>query len=512
MPLPSTRIVDVAGIPALVAPVEGVFIGTLTFGVGRRDETARSSGVAHLIEHLVMSRVGRIDVSHNARTADEDVSFYAHGDAAAVADFLNQVAAAINTLHEITDEDVAVQRLIITNELGAEDERPGRGALVDRFGNQSIGLLTMGSPAHRSHTRDDALQFADTWLHAGNAVMSFTGEIPANLAVTLPQARPLPERIEPKLVRGGQWVFNGNIPLTITMVMPTANFGAYQLAARILSDQLHKQLREQQSLIYSVQPATFKLNNESSLVFCALDPRPETALRAGAEALKVIRDLAENGPTEDQLAQMVDQWAHAEDHPALHYEYLDAKAISLARGRISADQINEFPDLAAVTVADVQQVLKAGLPDAFVTLGEDVHAESVEHVNEALGLPPAGDPDAYFAGLSRKELLRVLKKPDIETYSGVKAHGTKGWFLAIDDERISWVAPTGDVSEVRFDQIVLALYSVRNRAWLFFWATGTISFIDRDQWREDPKLHATIKSRIPDNLQAFIDVDEASTA
>ena len=91
MPLPLVSVTDISGIPAYTADIRSAFTGTLTFGVGQRDATARTSGLAHLIEHLVMKRVGKVIVAHNATTADETVSFYAQGNPAAVCDFLTRV-------------------------------------------------------------------------------------------------------------------------------------------------------------------------------------------------------------------------------------------------------------------------------------------------------------------------------------------------------------------------------------------------------------------------------------
>lgn len=511
MVLPTLSVVDVDGIPAYWADVRTAFTGTLVFGVGLRDETARTAGLAHLIEHLVMARVGRVNISHNASTSDEAISFYAQGAPDAVADFLTRVGEAISTLDETTEETVAEQRRIISNELGDSDERPGRGHLIDRFGNQSLGLMDLGSPAHRSHTREEVLRFAVDWLHAGNAALSFTGPIPEGLTVRLPAARPTPARPEAAVLRRGQWVVNGQIPVALSLQLDSDDLAAKTVASTLLSDALLDTLRAERHLIYSVDSQWFPLSETGGLAAYALDPRPEHALEAAAAALSVIRRLASEGPTEDAVAEQRVRWRAGDDDPENHADFVHTRALAVVRGRRAPGDVTGPPSLDGVTPDAIQALLAEALESVFVTFGDDLEAESEEQISDALGLKPAEDPDPLFPSLSKRELLRHYMQDTTEIFGGKLFSGARGADLVIDTERVSLV--DDGVFEVRFDDLVLVTYSERLRLWTLIARQGHLLFVDLDEWRRPKQLHALLGERLPGWAQCEVDaVPAAATA
>lgn len=150
MPQAPFATATVDGVPCFWADAEGPFTATLMFGVGLREETAITAGTARLVQHLVMQLVGTVQVDHGSFTGDKCLAFSASGSQSAVFDFLARVITAVSSLHEITDEDVRLQKHVIAEKLGPADELPGRGPFLDRFGATSLGLNDVGSPAHRS--------------------------------------------------------------------------------------------------------------------------------------------------------------------------------------------------------------------------------------------------------------------------------------------------------------------------------------------------------------------------
>lgn len=503
MTLPPITVVDVDGIPAYWADIRTAFTGTLTFGIGLRDETARTAGLAHLIEHLVMARVGRVNVTHNATTADESVSFFAQGAPEAVADFLSRVARAISSLHETTDDTVLEQRRIISNELGDADERPGRGHLVDRFGNRSIGLLDLGTPAHRSHSRAEVLRFADDWFHAGNAALSFTGPIPEGLTIVLPPARPMPERPEARVIRHGQWVVNGEVPVVVSLVFDSEDRATAAVATSLLNDAFHDRLRGERHLIYSVLTQQLPLGIDTLLCAYALDPRPEHVVETARAALDVIRGLASDGPTAEAVAEQLDRWRHSDADPANHTDYLDGRAVAMLRGRRERGDVSPPPSLDAVTPAAIQALFATSLETVFVTLGDDLEAEGDEQITEALGLPPAEDPDPLFPSLTKRELLRHYTQDTTEIFGGKLFSSARGADLVVDTERVSLV--DDGVFEVRFDHLVLATYSEKLKLWTLIAEQGHLLFVDLDMWRGAAKLHTLLGQRIPGAVQVEVD-------
>ncbi|MGC5222468.1 M16 family metallopeptidase [Micromonospora sp. DT81.3] len=513
MPLPSISHLTIDGIPTYVADIRAIYTGTLTFGVGMRDESARTAGTAHLLEHLVMQRVGKVKVAHNATTADETISFYAQGAPHLVADFLSRVATAIATLHQITDADVAEQRRVITAELGEGDEFVGRGPLLNRFGANSLGLLDIGSPAHRSLTREAALAFADSWLHTGNAVLTFTGDVPPGLALHLPAARSLPDRPTPVILphRRTGWLVDGPMPLAISMLLGPASNAAVGVAGSLLADALHSELRTAQHKIYSVSPFVGAVTANSRFVAYALDPRPEDAVAAGRGAVQVIRTLAEMGPDEAQLLEELDRWSQGDDDPAAQAEVLDAVAVSVVRGRRDPDDLVPIVT-EGLTREDIRRVIAAAVPSLFVTFGAGIVSDRDHGVTEALGIPFSEQPEAYTAGLTKTQLVMHLAKPGVALFSPRMFRGMGGWNLAIDHERATLTVPGEPPFEIRFDDVVLAGYSDTDSFWSLVAAGGDGLSLHLDDWRGRAQLHRLLEERLPSEAQFRIAVGEAEVA
>lgn len=505
MTLPEITRHVVGGIPTYTADIAIPFTGSLVFGVGRRDESAVTAGTAHLLEHLIMQRVGKVTVAHNATTGDETVSFFAQGAPALVADFLSRVARAISTLHEITDADVSEQRRIIAAELGEHDERAGRGPLLDRFGAKSIGLLDVGSPGHRSLTRDQALAFADEWFHSGNAALCFTGRIPEGCEVMLPAARPMPEREEATVIRSHAWVANGSTPLCLSIVLDGASNGAAMVAATALVvDQLFAELRTAQHLVYSVEPFMAPLTPDKRFVAFALDPRPADVVAAASSALEVIRRLASEGPTEAMVRDALDQWEQALVDPGMHAESLEALVTSILRGRRATDELSP-PDISTVTAEDIRTVIADSLPSVFVTFGEDTLSTDLNDITEALGLPFVDIPAPLYATLGKTELFKRLMTSGVETFNPRMFRGLRRSQFVIDHDRIAWMGPDGAI-EIVYDDVALSTYSETHRFWTVLAYSGDLILIDFDDWRAGDKAHSLLQARLPADRQIRIEV------
>ncbi|GAA1928185.1 hypothetical protein GCM10009775_20320 [Microbacterium aoyamense] len=500
MTLPAVSSVDVAGVPAFVVHTPDPLAGQLIFGVGLRDETAPTAGTAHLIEHLVMSRVGKVSIPHNARTDDETISFFAQGAPDKVADFLSRVSRAIVSLHEVTDDDVAEQRRIIAAELGEDDELPGRGALLDRFGAQSLGLLDVGTPGHRSITREQALAFADAWLHTGNAVLVFSGDVPDALDISLPPARALPPRTTADVIRGGAWVANGPQTVVVSLVLRGARAeGAIAIAGATIAGALHEDLRTHRQLIYSVAPFDAPLDRDAHFVAFALDARSEDALAAATYALETLRRLAESGISDEQHAQELEDWWNDIAVPASQLETVEAMAISVLRSR------RERSDLTINAPADltrdvVRQVIADAIPTVFVTFGDQVLSASEAEVSEALGLPFVDLPQPLYSTLSKAALMKRLTASGVEVFNAKMFRGMRGAQFVIDHDRIAWVS-SKEIMEIPFDDVALAMYSEARRSWAVLGTGGDLLVMERDQWRSGDAAHALLSRRLPAERQ-----------
>jgi len=501
---PQITLTDIGGIPAYTAESGGAFVGSLTFGVGRRDETAPTAGTAHLLEHLIMLRVGKVSIPHNASTGDETISFYAKGAPAHVADYLNRVARAVSTLSEVSDADVEEQRRVIAAELGEDDERPGRGALLDRFGAQGLGLLDVGAPGHRSITREQVLAFAESWLHAGNAGLTFTGPPPEGLDISLPAARDVPVRDQGAVIRSGAWVVNGSIPVCVTLVIDgLGDEDAAPLAGAIIEDALYEELRTKQALVYSIEPFAPSLGRGRRLLALALDPRPEDALKAATAAVRFLRGLAEAGPTPAMMSEAVASWRQYLEDPDIAEHRVDQQVAAVLRGRQAPDD-TEFPDLSTITAERVRAVIAASIDSVFITFGDDQLSVDADAVTQELGLPLVQEGSPVYAGLNRAALFKELMRDEVESFSPRMFRKMGGSTLIIDPERIAGLFSDGYV-EMDYQDVALALYSEAHRFWALLQTGGDLLIVDRDVWRGDGKIHQLLEARVPKDRQIRVD-------
>lgn len=502
--LPPVSVHQINGIPVYRSDIATPFTGTLTFGVGRRDETAKTAGIAHLLEHLIMLRVGKVTVAHNATTDDETVSFFAQGDAQLVTDFLNRVGSAVRTLGDCTESDVDAQRKIIAAELGNDDERAGRGALLDRFGVQSVGLIEFGSPGHRSLTRAEALSFAEEWFHAGNAAVALTGPIPDGLDITLPPARELPERPPAEVIRGGAWVMNGSTPVTISLVTSTdGDPAALPLADAVIADALFAALRTERGLVYSVNPFIAPLSRSSRFLAYALDPKQSDTLAAAAHGLDVIRRLAEDGPSDAQLSESLDQAQQYFADPSGQADALHGMVRAFLRGRTDLDDVS-VPDVWSVSREQVKRVIADAIETLFVTFGDGSLDADVDAIVEALRLPFVTLSVPLYSTMGKAQLFKRLMAAGVETFNPRMLRGMKGYQIVIDHDRIACIFADG-VMEISYDDVALAAYSEGQRFWAVLAMGGDLIVIDRDDWRGEKKMHALLESRLPQDRQIRID-------
>src|SRR3712207_8922450 len=86
-PFPMTH-GDVDGVRTLSADLAVDPTLTLAFGVGDCDLTPSTAGITHLVEHLVLRRVGHVAVPSNGASGLLATSFYAVGSERERVDFV----------------------------------------------------------------------------------------------------------------------------------------------------------------------------------------------------------------------------------------------------------------------------------------------------------------------------------------------------------------------------------------------------------------------------------------
>lgn len=497
------------GIPVMWSDIRSTFSGALTFAIGVQDESARKAGITHLLEHLVMSQVGTVSLNHNATTNDVALSFYAQGPAHLVADYLNRVAASIRAIDDITDDAVRAEGSHIAAELGDGNDTTGTGPLLERYGAATLGLLDLGFPAHRSLTRADAVAWARTWLHSGNAVLTFSGPMPQQLDVTLPPAAPLPERpvITPLPHRVHGWVGGGRVPVALSFDLTNPNRDIKFVTGLAIEKALFEELRTARHLVYSVEGHVGLRSHDTSAVTQVLDPQPENILATAEAALAVLRGLATQGPSQDLLDRVVEEWRNSEEDSDVLYSALLGSAARWVRDGVEPLGIDHRP-MATVTPEQVRQTVARSLDTLLVSFGDFETDMTPEAMSDRLQLPWARTPKGHYESMGGKEMFKALMRSESDIFDAKRFGGQRGQQIVLDPERLSWIIPDYGVTECRWDGIVLAGRCGTCGLWDITDTSGDGMLLQPTKWRGGDKIAPKLVARL--NPESVYPIEHAA--
>jgi predicted Zn-dependent peptidase len=173
---------EVDGVPVLWAEAPGPLTGTLVFGVGARDETFRTIGVTHLVEHLAMSTLPRVHYEHNAAVDLDKTEFYAAGKPEHVVSFL---AAVCEALGDLPLDRIEKEAGVLAAE-GGHVAHPTAAVLLNRrFGANGAGLALWEGPGYDRLTAEHVTEHVRKFFTKANAVVTFTGAAAGGADVAL---------------------------------------------------------------------------------------------------------------------------------------------------------------------------------------------------------------------------------------------------------------------------------------------------------------------------------------
>jgi hypothetical protein len=431
------------GIPVLSADLETIPTATLTFAVGTRHETPQTSGIAHLVEHVVMRRVGYLPVLYQAVTGPGTISFMITGDDDAMVDFLDRVCESIRHLAEVDLDDIELERKTIAVEIGDGAEDRSDGLWVRRFGLRDLGLLDLRSPGVRNITPEAVREFATRHLHGGNAGLVVTGAVPARLRLQLPEPTRHPEASgDPISSRADlpAWTHWEGAPVALSFELRTDVPQATAVRA-CLEAAFMRRLRFERGLIYSIEHDVMEIEPGRLLVTLALDPLTAELPEAYASAVELFRDLAENGPAESELEFARQYLAAMSVHSSWAAGYLQESVVELIRGVELPDFRAEIDGALATEADDVASALRDALPTLLVsTRLEELPVEIVERA----GLDPLPlRTNVLSVGSilgSAKEQIRESLAGRAEMLSPRRGTGLKGLQLYITDEQMTFIS------------------------------------------------------------------------
>ena len=380
----------------LALPQQHLHRAVITYAarVGPRFERHQTAGLSHFLEHMLHRGTDRWPSAHDQAVAVESLGCTLDASTGVDHGTLTltcppeSLEEAIELLGEITRaprfSDIDLERGIVHEEL--LEDRDERGRLVDPdaivrgslFGEHPLGFPIGGTPATLA-TFDEALLRSHHARHytTASSVVALAGRLPPRARLTRALERafaghPAGRRVtsarfrrrapEPSLhvVRS----LASQVSLRIGALGPGhehADEPATELLLRVVDDgtstRLYETLCDRLGLCYEVS-AAWEAYDEIGLFDVAAEAQDEAIPRVLAELLAMLRALADEGPTPDEVekAKRRARWQaqRAADQPETNAEDL---ALSALQGgpRTTAERLGR---LDAVSAADVRRAAR----------------------------------------------------------------------------------------------------------------------------------------------------------
>ncbi|ADB30535.1 peptidase M16 domain protein [Kribbella flavida DSM 17836] len=336
---------------------------TLTFAVGARDETLPTVGVAHALEHLVMSTVRRLPIKLDGQVDTMTTSFMASGSPARVGEFLNGVCAALAV--------PPVSRLPLeAGVLAAEDgwvTHPMAALLYYvRYGARGPGLAWLDGGGPDGLTGDQVKAFAHKWFTADNAVLQITGPVPDGLELALPAGvRPSHDRYTARSFDGPVAVEYGVPGAAVLLTLPDGDSARTPyLAIDVLQQRIEESCRHVGGHSYVVDSDFVHQPDGTTDWVLYAEAREGTDDAVARAVAGAVTDLAEKGPTDEELALAI---ARFDEELATTDVELRAEFARLRRELFDEPQSAPVvpEQVRAVRPAQIAAVLRAALPSAI---------------------------------------------------------------------------------------------------------------------------------------------------
>ena len=469
MPTPPVDVqrTTIDGVATLWSDLGGDFTGVLVIGAGARDLTPATAGLHHLVEHLVMSRVGPVRIEHNASSSPTTIVFWATGTPDRVADFLNRVSSAAASLGDVTEAELAVNRATVVTEVGPAGLYAGRGPMSARWGAAGLGLADLGHAALLGLTVEDVREFAATWLVTGAARLALSGPPPSTLALQLPTGEPPRREAHPEPLPlptpGITYTESGELSLSFLVdIDPPIR----AVVGEAMRETLLRRLRRDAGRVYSVEIVTFLVDGTRSSWTLLTDPAtPAAALDVLRTAVLTVRELGTAGPDPDVMEHVHEA---LEADMSLH-ESRKGWVLWVAEAEARGDVTPPPPWAQPVDRVGAEQVRDAVgsmLDSLLVTFPQHLVGDGdvFDALEKELDLTPRA-PLPTYEGMSRREIMIDLAGGGVETGLGsalTSSRGTvhKGKFFGPARGLEIWLGPrqvafTSLGAKITVDDLVL---------------------------------------------------------
>lgn len=387
----------VNGIPALWTEASPPYTAALVVRAGAQDETVRTVGVGHLVEHLVMSRQPRTTLDVNASVDDVITVFHATGPRDEVTDWLAGVCDAI---HDLPLDRMAVETKVLDAEDGDAVESAVAWSAGVRFGARGAGLLGRQGPPHRALLPEHVVDFRDRLYTAANAVLVSTGEPPQHPRIRLPQGgRPEPPQTREFALTLPAYLSGPPVPIVSWL---SRRDSCAPVLSGLVADRLTDALRHGEGIVYDVAVGSTPITPEEGMTVLWADGSEKDQRRILAEAVTVLRTLAQDGPVEADLAHQKALARAQMSDPRAVVEHLLHCAFRMLQDTPVLTVEEEIARVEAVTSDDLRQAAGRAL-ETLLLAGTEPAPEGVA------GIPDRTDEEVpecpVFEGRSWKRKL-----------------------------------------------------------------------------------------------------------
>ena len=321
---------ELDGIPLYHIRTPGATILTLAFGVGRADEPVIRGGMTHLAEHLILTSISDALDHSNGSTEPFRVTFVVRGSPAHASRFLRDVCAAIERPRVSRMHEEA--KVLRTEAAGRGGMGMSLRLMWMRTGYQGIGTLSL--PELFLDQLDETVlrEWIAEHLVAGNAAIWVAGELPDDLAVSLP---PGPRKEPPET----RWIDGFETPTVVIDQAPGVGASFYversvaaTSAFRALGRQLTRRTRVDRGLAYEVGGEYLPVGRDHALAAVWLTCLPEATRDVQQILLESIDDVAARGPSDDELSADFQTFARDLGDPAAIPSRLDSRVRDVLLG------------------------------------------------------------------------------------------------------------------------------------------------------------------------------------
>ncbi|MEV6282409.1 insulinase family protein [Kribbella sp. NPDC051770] len=457
---------------------------TLTFAVGARDETLPTVGVAHALEHLVMSTVRRLPIQIDATVDTTATSFVASGTPERVGEFLTGICAAL--------ANPPVERLEVeAGVLAAEDgwvTHPMAALLYFiRYGARGAGLDWLDGPGPDGLTADQVTAFAQRWFTADNAVLQLTGPIPADLKLPLPTgSRPQHQHYPARQFAGPAVVGIGIPGAAVLLSLPNTDAArTAALATDVLQQRIEESARHGGGHSYVVDYDAVQQQDGTTDWVLYAEAREGAEQEVAQAVVESLTDLAADGPSEEELQLALDRF---EEERATTDAELGAEFNVLRRelfGEPPAEPLD--PErVRATRPDDLAAVLRAALPTAIGYAAEQAVEQWTKHGFTEVSLCPVGEELPAGEEFRPPRMARLFVREARETA------------LVVTPDELA-VREEDGVHRVRWDEVA-GVMRAGDGTTVVFGTDGCVILVSGDLYRGGQKVVAELERRVDRSL------------